>query len=136
MTVQSSCNADNSGIVSFTAFGTATGTFPGTFVEWGVIVMGPASPPGSLASPILSFSAAFVIFSPAATVRGVKSLGTSTTTGTCQSTFSSGIVYSGTYEAVIGPTRTSTPYVDAGTTTFAYTSATYSSMGASFHSAR
>src|SRR5947209_2579256 len=50
MIVRSSCNADNSGTVSFVAFGTATGTFPGTFVEWGVLVMGPASPSGSLES--------------------------------------------------------------------------------------
>lgn len=135
MTVQSSCGSDNDGTVGFRAFGMAGGTFPGMFYESGVLVMGPASAPAQfLESPVVSFSAAFVILSPGAVVRGVASLGTSATTGTCQRAFSSGIVYAGTYQAVITPTG-GIPYLDSGMTTFAFTSATYSSMSESFRSA-
>lgn len=136
MTVQSSCGSNNNGTVGFRAFGMAGGTFPGMFYESGVLVMGPApSPAEFLESPVVSFSAAFVILSPGATVQGVASLGTSSTTGTCQRAFSSGIIYSGTYQAVITPTG-GTPYLDTGVTTFAYTSATDSSMSESFQSSR
>jgi hypothetical protein len=79
--------------VTFSASGTATGPFPGTFVASGSLTIGPQTEPGvqagTNAGPILNLTETFTITSGATTVTGTKTLQPdatfeSGTLGTCQ----------------------------------------------------
>jgi hypothetical protein len=83
------CNNDGSGTVSFTASGTATGPYPGTFSESGTFTTTPTQPFAN--EPLTVLNATFTISSPAGDVSGTKSLTTpETSSGVCHPTGSPG----------------------------------------------
>lgn len=88
------CDPSSSSVLHFSASGTATGPYPGTFSESGVVTFGPQTEPApqsysGLAGSVLTFSGQFQIASPAGTVSGTKVLtevlagSDATNTGTC-----------------------------------------------------
>lgn len=74
----STCNADGSGTIEFSATGSASGPFPGEFTETGTVVLGPTPPPqGGVTyhAPVTGFDATFEITSGSTTITGSQTLG-------------------------------------------------------------
>jgi hypothetical protein len=75
-TITGDCDPAGTSTIHYTVSGVATGTYPGTFTETGVITIGPASqfPQIDLwsAGPVTSFDASFTIDSALGAVRGTK----------------------------------------------------------------
>ena len=70
---QVTCNDDGTGTVTYEVTGTATGPYPGPFVETGTLTWAPAT--GALGkSDIASFEASFAIDSAVGLVEGTKTL--------------------------------------------------------------
>jgi hypothetical protein len=70
------CNADGSGTITFQSTGTAFGPYPGTFSESGTVTIGSApggTPAPGVESPVIGFSATFVIESGSTRITGAKS---------------------------------------------------------------
>src|SRR3954469_3897546 len=75
--VTTSCNADGTGTIWFRVTGTATGPYPGTFTESGVVRLGdPVKTPPTGSFPavysVVAFAAAFQIQSGTTTITGAK----------------------------------------------------------------
>src|SRR5688572_20498479 len=78
VTLTLDCDPSRVSTISFSASGTATGPYPGTFTAQGTVTIGaqtlPGPRPGTVAGPLLSLRETFTIDSPLGTVRGVKKL--------------------------------------------------------------
>jgi hypothetical protein len=70
----STCNADGTGTLNFSASGSAFGPYPGTFTETGTLTFGPRPGAGQL-NTITSYSAQFDISGANGTVTGTKHIG-------------------------------------------------------------
>lgn len=76
------CNADQSGQITFSASGVAVGPYPGTFVESGSLTIGPGTLPG--AGPVATLTTDFEISSGTTLITGHKTvLVASTNQGAC-----------------------------------------------------
>jgi hypothetical protein len=75
-TITGSCDPAGTSTIHYTASGVATGSYPGTFTETGVITIGPASEFPQIdvwsAGPVTTFDASFSIDSALGTVEGTK----------------------------------------------------------------
>jgi hypothetical protein len=73
-----SCDPDGISTISYTTSGTASGPYPGTYTESGLVTIGPLTLPqyvnGFQFGPVTSLSATFTINSPNGTVAGSKQL--------------------------------------------------------------
>jgi hypothetical protein len=69
------CNADQSGQISFTTTGMAVGPYPGTFTEKGTVQVGAGTPAG----PVTSLTTDFQIASGTTLIVGTKTLAVSPT---------------------------------------------------------
>lgn len=74
--VSAMCDVGGTSTISFTAQGTATGPYPGTFTEVGTATIGPQQldQNGTPAGFLLSVDAVFTIHSPTGDVTGTKTL--------------------------------------------------------------
>ena len=107
--MNANCAADGSGVVTFTASGTAFGPYPGTFTESGIYEFGPRNPVTGR-SVITRIEVEFTIFAVNATITGHKSLHEGTFFTSC---FDSP---GGEFGGGVYPTRyTATIVTDAGT---------------------
>jgi hypothetical protein len=68
--ITGNCSETSTATFTFTASGTASGPYPGTFEESGTYTIAPTAPGGS--GSLLSFEATFTIESPVGTVTGSK----------------------------------------------------------------
>jgi hypothetical protein len=75
-TITGSCDPAGTSTIHYTVSGAATGAYPGTFTETGVITIGPASEFPQIdvwsAGPVTTFDASFTIDSALGAVQGTK----------------------------------------------------------------